>query len=395
MAIYEDPTATEIAAELLERLYPLEPGARTTLDVMPESSLEDGYLAYQVRAGSSADSPVQWVLRAHRQRRRMPDYFRYFYPWVCLPLESSQGAGMCDMDAWLKTRTATLTRLEDLEYPCPRLVPTREGTSVGEANGWCALVTTFVAGTVLTPTLAQVRLMGSALGRLHALAVSAPDHVGGSISEGAPGLSYWHPAYAIPSALARLRATATHVPTELRPWHTAFKATMEQMRQAELPIHLIHGDAWSANAVFASLDEASDEVTFIDWDQGGQGPAMADLGRLLLECHLNTNLPVEDALAWHITPDPQRIEAVVEGYAKYRYPSPAELDALLVATRFGVAFIGALHLDQALHAASTDPAWVAGMERRVARLQNRYQVSEEIVALAIEHFERIQRRRGH
>jgi Ser/Thr protein kinase RdoA (MazF antagonist) len=410
MATHHEPHAAAVAAQLLGEIYPQVACVGQALQEMPESSLEEGYLAFRLRALATSDSPVLWVLRAHHCLRRIPEHFRYFYPWACRRRESVERGetpegrhndnGTCDMEMWLKTRAATLTCLEELAYPSPRVVPTRDGAPVGMAHGWCVLVTTFVAGTVLTPTRAQVRLMGSALGRLHALPLPAAERVGcnvPSVSSLAPGLSYWHPQHAIPSGLARLRATAGDVPSEWQPWHAAFEQTMEQMQQAGLPMHLIHGDAWSANAVIDPEERASltaAEAILIDWDQGGQGPAMADLGRLLLECHLSTELPIEDALAWHIAPDPRRIEAVVEGYAQHRIPSPAELDALLLATRFGVAFIGALHLDQALHAASTDPAWVAGMERRFARLQNRYNVSEEIVALAIAQFERVRTTSG-
>jgi Ser/Thr protein kinase RdoA (MazF antagonist) len=167
----------------------------------------------------------------------------------------------------------------------------------------------------------------------------------------------------------------------------AFEQAIWQMQQANLPLGMIHGDAWPANAVA----DPSVGTIFIDWDQGGLGPITADLGRLLLECHLDSGLPVEDALVWHIEPNQRRIEAAVEGYARHRLPSPAELDALAVAMRFGVAFIGALHMDQALHTASTDPVWVAGMDRRFARLQNRYEVSEEIAALAVAQFDRCRR----
>ena len=401
MATHHEPEAASVATQLLGRFYPLVAHAPEALDELPESSLEEGYLAYRVRTRSQSESAAQWVLRAHRRTRRMSEHFRYFYPWACShpgDLQDPQDDGVCDMSAWLKTRAATLTWLEERGYPCPRVVPARDGASVGEDQGWCVLVTTFVPGTVLTPTRAQVRLMGSALGRLHALPAPRLERAERGIVGVAPGLSYWHPTYAIPSALARLRATALDVPTQWQPWHAAFEQTIQQMQRADLPIHLIHGDAWSANAVVDRAGEASPgasaEAVFIDWNQGGQGPAIADLGRLLLECHLDSDLPVDDALAWHIAPDPRRIEAVVEGYAAQRIPTSAELDALLVATRFGVAFIGALHLDQALHARSTDPTWVAGMDRRFARLQNRYTVSEGIVTVATAHFERLRRTSG-
>lgn len=397
MARHDEADATAVAAQLLERLYPHVAAAPFTLDVLPAASLEEGILACRVRADAGSDSLVQWVLHAHEAEHRMPQHFCYFYPWACLspwsPVgdQDPQAATTCNMEVWLQSRAATLSALEAQTYPGPRVVPTQDGAPVGAASGWCTLLTTFVSGAVLTPTVAQLRLLGTALGRLHTLAVPAPQHTGQGISADTPGLSYWDLTYAIPNALARLQATASDVPDAWRPWHVAFTQTMEQMQHVALPLSLIHGDVWSANAV---TDTAA-EAILIDWDQGGQGPAIADLGRLLLECHLDTNLPIADALAWHITPSSARIEAVVEGYAQQRMPSPAELDALLVAMRFGIAFIGALHLEQALHWASTDPAWVAGMERRFARLQNRFQVSEEIAALATAHFARVLQAGSH
>jgi Ser/Thr protein kinase RdoA (MazF antagonist) len=385
MATHDAAEATAVATQLLEGLYLLVADVPLTLEALPDSSLEEGTLAYTVRALAASDSLVQWVLRAYRADQRMPEHFHYFYPWACSSpagFQSPLEARTCHIEVWLQSRAATLIALEAQAYPGPRVVPTRDGTLVGTATGWCTLLTTFVPGTVLTPTLAQLRRLGVALGRLHALPVPAPVRTGQGMSAGTPGPSYWHPKYAIPGALAHLQAAAPDVPDTWRSWHTAFAETMEQMRQVNPPLHLIHGDVWSANAVA----DASAEVVLIDWDQGGQGPAMADLGRLLLECHLDTDLPIDDALAWHITPNRLRIEAVVDGYAQERIPTPAELETLLVGMRFGTAFIGALHLDQALHAASTDPTWLAGMDRRFARLQNRFLASEEITELATAHF---------
>jgi Ser/Thr protein kinase RdoA (MazF antagonist) len=390
MATGDDAEATAVATQLLERLYPLVADASVTLEALPGSSLEEGALAYRVRVLAASNSLVQWVLRACRTDQRMPEDFRYFYPWACSsPMDSQSplAATTCNMEVWLQSRAATLTALEAQAYPGPRVAPTHEGALVGVTTGWCTLLTTFVPGTALTPTLAQLRRLGVALGRLHTLSVPAPKGAGQEMSAGTPGPSYWSLQYAIPSARVRLQAVAPDVSDAWRRWRTAFAETIEQMQQINPPLHLIHGDVWSANAVA----DASAEVVLIDWDQGGQGPAMADLGRLLLECHLDTDLPIDDALAWHITPDPVRIEAVVEGYTQERIPTPVELETLLVGMRFGIAFIGALHLDQALHAASTDPTWLAGMDRRFARLQNRFLASEEITALATAQFVRTAR----
>jgi hypothetical protein len=80
MASHDESEATAVAMQLLGRLYPRVADVPITLEALPDSSLEQGFLAYQVRALTPSDSAGQWVLRAHEAEQRMPEHFRYFYP---------------------------------------------------------------------------------------------------------------------------------------------------------------------------------------------------------------------------------------------------------------------------------------------------------------------------
>src|SRR5262249_61559412 len=96
----------------------------------------------------------------------------------------------------LWSRAATLGWLEEHAYPAPRVIRTRSGDLVGLAGVWATLATTYVTGTPLGPGPGQLRLLGEALGRLHALGTA-----GGGAAVAAMGRAAWDPEAAIPAAL--------------------------------------------------------------------------------------------------------------------------------------------------------------------------------------------------
>lgn len=334
-----------------------------TLECLSYSPIEEGYVVYRIRHPNGHS----WIARVYRRDRPELDWFRYFYPW------SPQDAA-----DWLLTRAATLVYLEQQEYPAPRVIRTRGGDLLAVMDGWCSLITTFIEGTVLQPTLVQLRLLGDALGRLHTV---NPNRVAPGFP--APGKSNWYLEDALSTALAHLASMEPLLSQEWLPFHAAFRQTFQQIgARSDLPLTIIHADGWAGNAI----QTKDGQVALIDWDNAGLGPSILDLGRLLLECHLQSDLPPEIPLAWHIQPDASRIFAVVDGYAQQRLPTSAELDVLLDAIRFGVAFIGTLHLSQIVQELPREQAWVRGMERRWARLQNRWDVSAEIALIARNRF---------
>jgi Ser/Thr protein kinase RdoA (MazF antagonist) len=235
---------------------------------------------------------------------------------------------------------------------------------VGESQGWCTLVTTFIEGSVAQPTLAQLRLLGAALGRLHALPLT---------DAGQPplGRSWWFADLAVPCALAQLATVEQIVPTEWQPLYDAFRTTLRTIRQcAGLPYAIIHGDSWAGN----TIQTAAGQVVQIDWDPCGLGPAVVDLGRLLLACHID----LDDPLPATIQPDTMRIAAVMHGYHEQRRLNSTEQEMLLEAIRFSVAVGGAWHVAMLGQGNQN-------LDRKHARLWQRYQVSETIAQIALKH----------
>ena len=92
-------------------------------------------------------------------------------------------------------------------------------------------------------------------------------------------------------------------------------------------------------------------------------------------------LPRDSPEAWRIEPDPGRIAAVLDGYARWRRLDDAERAALAEGIRFAAAYVGAIHFEQALIGGVHGPA----MDARLGRLRNRIAVSQAVADLAARH----------
>jgi Ser/Thr protein kinase RdoA (MazF antagonist) len=294
-----------------------------------------------------------------------------------------RGCGTASITDWLQGRAVTLDWLAAQGYSAPRVVATRSGDAIGVAGAWLTWATSYIPGRALPPGGGLTGLLGAALGRLHAL--GAPEVLPGRAAGAAgpvrqsPGLATWHPATAIPATLRRLDAVVPMLPAEWRPLHAQFRRTLLALKEAapSLPLAVVHCDAWPGNAVVTD----DGEVTLLDWEYGGVGLPVLDLGQCLLECHFDPDLPPGQPEAWHIAPDPGRIAAVLGSYARWRRLDDAERAALADAIRFGPAYAGAIHFERAL----IDGVGGTTMDARLARLRNWVAVSQAVADIAARH----------
>src|SRR5215475_6817048 len=201
-----------------------------------------------------------------------------------VPLYGRDVAGE-NVAGWLTGCARTLAALADAAYAAPRPVRTRTGELVGVAGPWLTWATTYVPGPVVTPTLGQLRQVGAALGRLHSVAALRG---GDRIGDGPPGLASRHPAVAVAASHSRLDRVESRLPPAWRPLHAECRTVLTAVAEATgLAESLVHGDVWARNAIQSSPAG----VTFVDWETGGLGLAVVDLGNALLECHLDADLP--------------------------------------------------------------------------------------------------------
>jgi Ser/Thr protein kinase RdoA (MazF antagonist) len=348
-------------------------------------AVASGVVTYLV----SPDETAPWVARACRED-------------APVPVHVSEGPAMSMLD-WLMAQAGTLDCLEAAGYPAPRVIRTHSGDLVGLDGAWLTLATSFVEGPVIRPSLAQLRMLGAALGRLHALDVAGEPggELGGGLAgepgsgpareqsgglAGEPGRALWYPEAAIPATLARLDAVEMLVPEGLRDLYAQLRQTAltVQAGLSSLPRGMVHGDAWPGNAV----QSGPDTVTLIDWETGGLGLPVLDLGACLIESLLDAQpsgsgpaASRSGPAAWLVEPDEDRIAALARGYASQRVVGAAERVLLPAAVRFGACYVGAIHLHQAL----AEGVRGASMEARLERLRNRASVSEAVARLAAPH----------
>jgi Ser/Thr protein kinase RdoA (MazF antagonist) len=322
----------------------------------------------RVLAGSEHQARVSYLITLPDGTKQVIRAFRADEP-VPVGHQPATGETLAD---WLTGRARTLALLAEAAFPAPRPVRTRTGELIGVAGAWLTWATSFAAGPVALPTLGQLRQIGAALGHLHLIA-AVPGVV--RIGDGPPGLATRHPAAAVPASLARLDRATGVAPAGWLPIHAQVRAVLDEVAAAgPVPETIVHGDVRARNVVQSSPSA----VTLVGWESGGLGLAVLDLGNALIECHRDAAMRDDQPERSLITPSPERIAALVAGYAQVRAPSAAELDLLPAAVAFTAAVIGSVHLELAL----TGNLVGRVLDARLGWLQNRLSVAGAVAAIA-------------
>jgi Ser/Thr protein kinase RdoA (MazF antagonist) len=120
-------------------------------------------------------------------------------------------------------------------------------------------------------------------------------------------------------------------------------------------------------------------VTLLDWEGAGMGPAIIDVGFLLVNC--DGKAPWDPLSIGSFHPDKGLLQAVIEGYCQYHQLTTDELDYLLDAIRFRSLVFGACGFASAIaqqKSADFSQWW-----------WKRYCAAEEIADQARAYFEHI------
>ncbi|GAC1510070.1 MAG: hypothetical protein NVS2B12_26350 [Ktedonobacteraceae bacterium] len=267
----------------------------------------------------------------------------------------------------LLKQAAILDYLARCGYPAPRPILTLTRQPVATFQNWSALFTTFIAGTCVDFSYENLSLLAASLGRLHRLT----EHVMTCSSTPLLPGSRFQLASAIPYALGQLLPEAHRVPLEMWPlYHGVITALHHIQQTSNLPMTVVHGNSWPANAI-CTVDG---EVVLTSWSRAGIGPAILDVSYLLLISHL------EHPERTHIEPNVHAIAAIVRGYCEQRRLTAYEHTLLLDGVRFGIALHCAEHLPAILHG-----QW--RKSTRLKTLQASYDASAGIASLALQYFE--------
>lgn len=223
---------------------------------------------------------------------------------------------------------------EQQNYPAERIVFTVEQATTVTVDGWHLMMTTFLVGAPLSYTPATFSLLGAIVGRLHALK---------------PSLTYAPPqARMLPSgefafAQQQLDAIASRLPRSyIAQYELLEQALVSIDRGTHLPTTLIHTDCHPANA----LVTAPGHITLLDWEEAGMGPAIQDVGFLLVNC--DGKAPWDPLSTGSFPTHKELLQAAIEGYCHYHQLSTDELDYLPDAMRFRSLVYGACSFASAI-----------------------------------------------
>jgi Ser/Thr protein kinase RdoA (MazF antagonist) len=280
-------------------------------------------------------------------------------------------AFLADVTVELTGHAAVLDYLQQYGFAAPQVKRTRNGALLACYQGWTALFVSFLEGEVADFTLDSLNLLSACVGRLHTL---SHDALAEAENARLPD-SRLRPTQLASQAIDQLIQALPHVPNALRQFCEDCIVALQRIQQAQqaglLSERILHGDCWPGNAVRTPAGG----IALIDWDGAGIGPAILDVGYLLLTCHLDKpQLPA-------MQPNEQSIATVVRGYCQQRRPSAPELSVLEDALLYDVARRAGL--EKRLAALSDDWAEEIWLQKMLAR----YHVSPKIAVIARRYFE--------
>lgn len=275
-----------------------------------------------------------------------------------------------DVTVELTGHAAVLDYLQQRGFAAPHVRRTSDGALLACYQGWTTLLVSFLEGEGADFAPHSLDLLSECAGRLHMCAHDVLAEVDSAYLPDSP----LRPTQPASLAIDRLIQALPHVPAALRQFCEDAIVSLQQVQQFQqaglLPETIIHGDCWPGNAV----QTPEGGIVLIDWDWAGIGPAILDIGTLLLTCHFGKpQLPA-------MQPDEQRIAAVVRGYCQQRRPSVTELSVLEGAVLYEVARRAGL--DERISTLSND--WAE--EVWWHKMQARYRVGPEIAAIARQYF---------
>lgn len=257
---------------------------------------------------------------------------------------------------------AMLLFLEEQGYPAERVIRSLEGDAVSIVpDGWQLLITSFIEGTLTDYSPASLRLLGTMLGRLHAL--QPPSAAILPLAEN-------RPATEIPWAMGQLTSVAAQVPGHLQSRYETLLAALHTIDFCEdLPRVVIHNDCHPANTV----STPTGEIVLIDWEGAGMGSAILDVGFLLISC--------DKPSLWvpKLEPDPRRVAAIIDGYCQHHLLTLPELNKLPDAIRFRSIVYGACSFAESISR--------YGREDESDWWWKRYVAAEEVAERASGQFE--------
>jgi Ser/Thr protein kinase RdoA (MazF antagonist) len=285
----------------------------TDANIVPMQLLEDAYGLQAIALHLLQVTPTKHIYRVEHAHGS---------PYILRAYTIAQSTD----EQHVQAQAHLLEMLEAQGYPAERVLRTIDHALLYSHQARRYLMTTYVQGQMPSYEPTALRAMGTTLGQLHALAASF-DHTAIPIPPAgmrpAPELAY---------ALAQLQSVASDVPMHMYPRYETLVAAIQQIDPCEdVPHVLIHNDCHPGNAVVTP----NGTVAFIDWEGAGWGAAVIDVGFLLSSCD------TESPWTPRLPPNPERVQAVIDGYCQHHMLTPSEVDRLVDAMRFRALVYGA------------------------------------------------------